>query len=80
MKTVNMWKKNVKKAVDFYTRAALQGDINAKTALSIIYKTGSGNVLPNLYTAARWQESIQKQKKFENIFQNLPPDYIEKAQ
>ena len=71
--------KDMKKAVVFYQQAALQGDINAKTALSIIYKNGAGTVLPNPYTAARWQESIQKQKRFENIFQNLPPDYIEKA-
>lgn len=71
--------KDMEKAVAFYKQAALRGDINAKTALSIIYKNGSDTILPNPYTAARWQKSIQEQKKFENIFQNLPPGYIEKA-
>ena len=71
--------RDMEKAVYFYKKAALNGDINAKTALSIIYKTGRDSVLPNIYTSKKWEDSIQKQKRFENIFQNRPADYIEKA-
>lgn len=71
--------KDMKKAVAFYQKAAMQGDINAKTALSVIYKNGSDSIPANPHTAARWQESIQKQRRFENIFRNLPADYMEKA-
>lgn len=71
--------KDMEKAVKFYKQAALSGNIDAKMALSVIYKNGSGSVNANSRTAARWQESIQKQKRFENIFQNLPSDHIEKV-
>jgi len=72
--------KDIKQAVHFYEMAAKNGDINAKTALSVIYKNSGDNVSSNIYTSKRWEDSIQKQKRFENIFQNLPPDYIEKVQ
>lgn len=71
--------KDMKKAVSFYKKAALQGDINAKIALSVIYKKGSDQITANPYTAARWEKSIREQKKFENIFRNLPENYIPKA-
>ena len=71
--------KDIEKAVKFYKQAALLGNIDAKIALTVIYKNGAGSIKPDEWTAAHWQESIQKQKKFENIFQNLAPDFIEKA-
>ena len=72
-------KRDMKQAVHFYEMAAKNGNINAKMALSVIYKNGYDSISPNPYTSKRWEDSIQGQKKFENIFQNLPPDYIEKA-
>ncbi|MBO4644228.1 MAG: sel1 repeat family protein [Alphaproteobacteria bacterium] len=71
--------RDIKQAVHFYEMAAKNGDINAKMALSVIYKKGNGSVLSNPYAAKRWEDSIQGQKKYENIFQNRPADYIEKA-
>lgn len=72
--------KDIKQAVHFYEMAAKNGNIDAKGALSIIYKSGAGAVPSNIYTSKRWENSIKKQKRFENIFQNLPPDHIEKIQ
>ena len=72
-------KQDMEQAVRFYEMAAKNGDINAKIALSVIYKNGSASLLPNIYTSKRWEDSIQGQKKFENIFQNKPADYIKKA-
>lgn len=69
---------DVSKAVRYYTMAAENGDHNAKMALSIIYKNGKGDVLPNKYAAKRWEDSLQKQRKLENLFQNRPADYVEK--
>lgn len=71
--------KNISKAVALYKKAAQQGDINAKMALAVIYEKGSGEILANPYTSNRWKESIQQQKRFENIFQNRDADFIEKA-
>lgn len=71
--------KDMKQAVHFYTKAANNGNMNAKMALSVIYKSGKETGLENPYASKRWEDSIQKQKRFENIFRNLPPDYIEKA-
>ena len=70
---------DMEQAVRFYQMAAQNGDINAKIALSVIYKNGKASLPPNIYTSKRWENSIQKQKRFENIFRNLPPDYMEKA-
>lgn len=70
---------NIFKAVHYYKMAAKNGDANAKMALFIIYKTGKGNFPPNIYAAERWKNSIQKQKKLNNLFQNLSADHIEKA-
>ena len=74
----NNIEQNIPEAVRYYEMAARNGDANAKTALSVIYKDGKGAVLKNPHTAKRWADSIQKQKRLENIFQNLPPDYISK--
>lgn len=68
---------NIKKAVHFYEMAAKQGSADAKIALSVIYKTGKGKILENIYTAKRWEDSIKKQKDFENIFQNRSLDKLE---
>ena len=68
--------KDMEKAVHFYKKAARQGDINAKLALAVIYKNGAPGIPANPYTAAHWQESIKKQKNFENIFQNQPSDHV----
>ena len=70
---------DMKQAVRFYEMAAKNGNLNAKIALSVIYKNGKDSILPNPYASKRWEDSIHKQKRFENIFQNRPPDYIEKA-
>jgi len=72
-------KQDMEQAVRFYEMAAKNGDINAKMALSVIYKNGGDSLPPNIYTSKRWVDSIQEQKKFENIFQNKPVDYIKKA-
>ena len=66
-------------AVRYYEMAARNGDVNAKMALSIIYKDGKGSVPPNPYAAKRWRDSIQKQQKLENLFQNRPADFIPQA-
>ena len=66
-------------AVRYYEMAARNGDVNAKTALSVIYKNGKGSVPANPYAAKRWSDSIQKQQKLENLFQNRPADFIPKA-
>ena len=66
--------KDLQKAVRFYEIAAKKGNINAKMALSAIYKDGKGSVLPNIFTAKRWEDSIQKQTRFDKIFQNRLPD------
>lgn len=71
---------DVEEAVKYYEMAAKAGNIDAKTALSIIYKTGAGNVPANEFSMRRWQQKIRRQKRFENIFRNLPPDHIEKIQ
>ena len=70
-------KKDIKQAVHFYEMAAKKGNKNAKIALSVIYKSGKGAIHENIFTSKRWEASLQKQKEFENIFQNLPADYIE---
>ena len=69
---------DVSKAVEYYKKAAENGDPNAKMALAVIYKDGKGNVLPNEYTAKRWEDSLKQQRKLENLFQNRPADYVEK--
>lgn len=71
---------DVEEAVKYYEMAAKAGSIDAKTALTVIYKNGAGNVSANEFSMRRWQGKIRQQKRFENIFQNLPPDYIEKIQ
>ena len=68
---------DVPSAIRYYEMAARNGNINAKIALSVIYKDGKGSVTANPYTAKRWSDSIQKQRKLNNLFQNLPADYIE---
>ena len=68
-------RRDMNEAIRFYTMAAKNGNMNAKIALTVIYKDRKGNIV----AAKKWEESIQKQKRFENIFRNLPPDYIEKA-
>lgn len=71
---------DVEEAVKYYKMAAEAGSIDAKTALTLIYKNGAGNVSANEFSMRRWQNKIMRQKRFENIFQNLPPDHIEKIQ
>ena len=68
---------DVPSAIRYYEMAARNGNINAKMALSVIYKDGKGSVVANPYTAKRWADSIQKQRKLNNLFRNLPADYIE---
>ena len=72
-------KKDISKAIRYYEMAAKNGDINAKMALSVIYKEGRDSIPANVYTAKRWTDSIQKQRKLENLFQNRPADYTPNA-
>ena len=68
---------DIGQAIRFYEMAAKNGSADAKIALSIIYKTGKGKTHANIYTAKRWEDSIKKQKDFENIFQNRHPNIKE---
>ena len=70
--------KDVPKAVEYYKRAARNGNQGAKIALLLIYQNGGKNVKPDKKEVERWEQSIKGQVKFENIFQNRPADYIEK--
>lgn len=70
---------NIFEAVRYYEMAAKNGDANAKMALSLIYRNGKGNFPPNIYAAQRWEDSMKKQKKLNNLFRNRPADYIDKA-
>ena len=47
-------------------------------ALVLIYQNGAKNVKIDRKEVDRWEDSIKKQIRFENIFQNRPADHIEK--
>lgn len=70
--------KDVSKAVEYYKRAARNGNQGAKMALVLIYQNGAKNVKIDRKEVDRWEDSIKKQIRFENIFQNRPADHIEK--
>lgn len=61
--------KDVEQAVKWYTKAARNGEKNAKMALALIYREGKGRVPPNIHTAKRWYDSIEKQSVYEKRFQ-----------
>lgn len=67
--------KDINEAVKWYQKAAKNGDMNAKTALAVIYHNGAKGIKKNIYTAKRWYDSLEKQKRYEKIFLNepLPP-------
>ena len=53
---------DMQKAVHFYELAAKNGDLNAKTALYLIYKEGKRGFPANEFAAGRWLRVLQKQK------------------
>lgn len=62
--------RDIQKAISYYVKAAQRGNENAKIALTVLYKDGAQDLKPNAEASKRWQESLQKQKQFENVFQN----------